>query len=293
MKLEDCFFNMPGRIVEYFPSTQTATVRICVERNFDSANELGSSTARGLLTDVPVHTCSGGGWALTHPIKPKDTCIIFFSQIGYDHWLFDNKDEAGLYKGQPMFWTERKFDVQDGYALVGLNTLPQAIPSYHSTDSEWRNIDRDQRISLKADGNIHIKTGTTTINMAPSGAITVHTDASLDITADASTTLTSPEVTVNCITATVNAATNAKFITPVLAISGNLIVGGGIAAGTPVPPTGALPPVPAGLSLSGPANITGVVTSEADVIAGTVSLQSHTHLSPGNVLPVVTGVPSI
>ena len=284
---------MPGRIVEYFPETQTATVKICVERSYDSANALGEILPRGLLKDVPVHTNSGGGWAMTHPIKEGNTCILFFSQVGYDHWLFNNEDEAGTFKGQPMFWTERKFDIQDGYALVGLNTIPQAVADYHATDSEWRNVDRSQRISLKADGNIHIKTGSTTVNLAPDGAITMHTDTSLDITADGETNITSPKVTVNCTTATVNAATDAKFITPVLAVSGNLLIGGGIAAGVPIPPSGPLPTVPAGLSIEGPANITENITSEMDVLAGTTSLKTHAHLSVGDSLPIVTGKPAV
>ena len=85
MHFSDYNFNLPGRIVEYFPLTQTATVRICVERNYDSSEALGASVVRGLLEDVPVHTPSGGGWSLTMPITIGDTCILFFSQIGYDH----------------------------------------------------------------------------------------------------------------------------------------------------------------------------------------------------------------
>ena len=280
MNLKDSYFNMPGRIVEYFPATQTATVKICVERSYSSANVDGELVTRGLLTDVPVHTSSGGGWALTHPIKEGDTCILFFSQIGYDHWLFKDEDEAGLFKGQPMFWTERKFDVQDGYALVGLNTIPRAIEGYNATDSEWRNAGRDQRIALKEDGHIHIKTGSTTIDLAPSGDITINTDTKLDATA--------PVVNVSCTTATVTAVTSVTLATPTTVVTGNLLVGGGVAVGVP-----AGGPVPAGLSVKGPSklegntevtgtmNSSGVITSTTDVVAGTVSLKAHVHANNG------------
>ena len=185
MHFSDYNFNLPGRIVEYFPATQTATVRICVERNYDSSEELGASAIRGLLEDVPVHTPSGGGWSLTMPITVGDTCILFFSQIGYDHWLYEDKDAAGSFLGQPMYWTDRKFSLQDGYALVGLNTLPRAITDYSPVSSQWRDSDATQMISLNEDGTIFVNSLTKVTVTAPE----------VEVIATTSVTLTTPLTT--------------------------------------------------------------------------------------------------
>lgn len=176
---EDYFFNMPGRIVEYFPENQTATIRICVERSYDSSTDLGSLVARGLLEGVPVHTPSGGGWAMTMPIKVGDTCILFFSQVGYDHWMFEDKDEAKTHGGQPMYWTNRKFDLQDGYALVGLNTLPRAIQSYSPDHSQWRDADATQLISLNSDNSIDIKSPSLVRVTAPNVEVIATTEVKI------------------------------------------------------------------------------------------------------------------
>ena len=83
---------------------------------------------------------------MTFPVKPGDTCLVSFSQFGYDHWLYNDDDAAGTRDdGNPQPWTFRKFNVQDGFAQVGFNTLPRAISGYSATDSEWRNASAGQK----------------------------------------------------------------------------------------------------------------------------------------------------
>jgi len=156
MNLDEMYISLPGRIVEYFPEDQTATIQICVERLSSSTDESNGKVKRNALVDVPVHTPSGGGWSVTMPITTGNTCMLFFSQQGYDHWLFDDKDEAGLFKSKPMTWLSRKFDMQDCYAIVGLNTLPRAVKNYSATHSQWRDLEGTQVISLNLDETITI-----------------------------------------------------------------------------------------------------------------------------------------
>ena len=147
---------MPGRIVEYFPLNQTATILISGERLYDSATELGGRAERAHLLDVPVHTASGGGYSITMPIKPGDTCVIMFSQFGYDHWLFNDEDLAGSYASAAAPWLRRKFSEKDGFAIVGLSTIPKAITDYNPTDAEFRNSDLTQFLALREAGDINI-----------------------------------------------------------------------------------------------------------------------------------------
>ena len=170
----------PGRIVEYFPSTQLSRVKICAERPFNTVDELGGTLDRTILEDVPVHTPSGGGWALTMPIKPGDTCLLFFSQIGYDHWLYKDKDTAGKIANLPNPLLRRKFSEDDGFALVGINTIPRAVQSYSSTNCQLRNSDATQIINLKDDLSIEIDSTKSVSITAPTVTIVASTAINLN-----------------------------------------------------------------------------------------------------------------
>ncbi len=232
------YFNMPGRIVEFFPETQTATVRMCVERIFDSSKDLGSLRSRGLIEGVPVHVLSGGGWSLTMPIAVGDTCIIFFSQVGYDHWLYEDKDEAGTSGGQPMFWASRMFDLQDGYALVGLNTIPRAITGYSAEDAQWRNSDSTQVISLNK-------------------------DKSIDVSSDILVRVTAPNVEVV-------AEIEVIVTTPKMTLSGELVVeGGGSFVGDVTSQSS--------IGANGDMNAGGEVVATGEVTGKGTKLSTHKH----------------
>ena len=198
MDIKDYSIILPGRIVEYFPGNQTATIRISIERSYDSSDATGSLKERVLLKDVPVHTPYGGGWSITFPIKPDDTCLLLFSQVGYDHWMFEDLDAAGSSFGQDIYWTRRCFSVQDGFAFVGINTLPRAITSYSDIHSQWRNSSADQIISLDEGGDINITSPTKVVINAPdvtinSESATVNTDTAT-VAASASVDITSATI---------------------------------------------------------------------------------------------------
>ena len=182
--LKTDYISLPGRIVEFDASKQTASIQICasfIYATSDKADELG---VRTIVYEVPVHTPSGGGWSITMPIKAGDTCIIFFSQVGYDHWLFEDKDTAEEVLGGPAPHLRRSFCQEDGYALVGLNTLPRAVQSYTTDGSQWRNLDATQHIHLKEDLSIQIDSPTKLVINAPVVEVNATT-----------TTVTSPSIT--------------------------------------------------------------------------------------------------
>tara|TARA_R110000744_G_scaffold19866_3_gene52173 strand:- start:2242 stop:2919 length:678 start_codon:yes stop_codon:yes gene_type:complete len=174
MNFDDYNFTKPGHIVEYFPVTQTATVRISNDTTYSTSFNDDLTVVPVLLYDVPTFTPGGGNYHITFPIKAGDPCLLTFSEFGYDHWFVDDVDAAGIRSdGHPQPWTRRKFSLADGFCQVGWNNLKTAIEGYSANDSEWRNIDRAQRITLVEDGNIHIATGSTTVNIAPDGNVTI------------------------------------------------------------------------------------------------------------------------
>ncbi len=216
---------LPGRIVQYFSATQTATVKICAELVFSSSTKIGGLTKRVDLEDVPVHTPSGGGWAMTMPISAGDTCLLFFTQVGYDHWFTNDKDGTRLIAGLPDPSFMRKFSEDDGLALVGFNTLPRAIQNYSTNGSQWRNTDTTQNIHLKDDLSIEINSTTEVKITAPTITLTgnVFVVGALDVTgavtADSSVTAVGP------------ISTSSTF-TAAGAISGSAVTGGGIGLAT-------------------------------------------------------------
>jgi len=196
----------PGRIVTYYPENQTADIKISAEKvysNFDGKNK---QTERQILKGVPVHTPYGGGWSLTFPIKTGDTCLIAFSQIGYDHWFYNDKDAGGTIIKQPVPHLMRHFSEDDGFAMVGFNTLPRKIQSYHATHSQWRNNVADQVISLNDDKSITITSPVSVTINSPK------------------TIVNSADVDVNCSTADITASSKVTLDTPLTEITGNLLM---------------------------------------------------------------------
>lgn len=257
---------LPARIVEYFPETQTATIQICIDIIYSDAVAISESKAREPLEEVPVHTVSGGGWALTMPIKAGDTCLMYFSQQGYDHWLYEDKNVAGLLANLPKPWLRRQFSDDDGLALVGFNTLPRAIQQYSANHSQWRNDDTNQMISLNE-------------------------DLSIDINSTVSVTINAPEVVINCETANVNATTKLTVDSPESQFTGNVQIDGELGVTLAATMSSTLNVVAAiggtgGLAISGGsgAAITGDLSSTGAVTGITfngVTIETHTHTETG------------
>lgn len=193
---DDISMILPGRIVTYYPNTQTADIQISAERVFSNIDGKEQVGIRQELKGVMVQTPYGGGWSITFPIGEGDSCIVMFSQIGFDHWMYEDKDTGGSIANQPVPHLKRQFSEDDGVAMVGFNTLPRAIQGYHPLHSQWRNEDVTQLISLNQDGSITVS-------------------SQVDVTINA------PEITLN-------GGSVVNINTPTTNISGDLNVGGSL-----------------------------------------------------------------
>jgi hypothetical protein len=248
MNLDDYEFQKPGRIIEYFPTTQTATVKISNSRTYDTSGIDDEQVEPVLLYEVPVFTAGGGGWHMTFPIKGGDPCLLSFSEFGYDHWLVDNEDSAGILSdGDPQHWTERRFSLDDGFAQVGWNNLPTAIQDYHATHSQWRNNVADQVISL-------------------------NDDTSITVTSPIKLTVNAPEVIVNGSTVDLNTSTKVTMTCPEVEITGNLLVGGNI--------TGLGSAYISAAITAASSAVAGAMVSLSAAIGG-ISMTGHTHNENG------------
>ena len=264
-------FLLPARIVQYFPETQLATVRICAETLFNSADATSESKLREPIEGVPVYTVGGGGWHITMPIKVGDSCIISFSQVGYDHWLYEDADVAGELAGLPKPHLSRRFSEDDGFATVGFNTQPRKVKKYSATDSTWinDNVDHEagtdfQVITLKEDLSIVIDSSVSLTINAPSVVVNCETS---EVNATTSAVLTTPTSTVDCDNATITASASVTIDTPQTDVTGILNVAGMLNAN--------------GVANTGAMSSTGEIASDGDVKASGKSLVDHTHISNG------------
>jgi hypothetical protein len=74
-------------------------------------------TTKVEVPDIPFVTLSGGGAYLQFPISVGDKCLIIFSKDTVEDWLSGN-DEL-------VFNSD--FDINNGFALVGINDSTNAI----------------------------------------------------------------------------------------------------------------------------------------------------------------------
>lgn len=100
--------GMPGEIVSYDPSTQTASVKLLLRMKQPN----GESEIPPVLSGVPVVMPRAGGGALTFPVKAGDGVMVQFSQRSLDEWK-----EAG---GEQSPDDVRMHDISDAVAVVGL-----------------------------------------------------------------------------------------------------------------------------------------------------------------------------
>lgn len=206
----------PAKIISFDKESQTATIRLSVERVFSNLEAYYLTEQRGLIEDVPVFAYEAGDYCITGPLKEGDDCLAWFAFRGYDHWLYEGKQEAGLdEQGFPMHYVERVNNTSDAFVTTGFRPIPSAIPNYQDNCLELRNMARTQRVTLFEGGSINIHN--------PSGDVTVDC-SNFVVNASSSVKLNTPSVTT---TGTVYGDKTAGFADVVTAP--NFIVGVGSA----------------------------------------------------------------
>lgn len=155
----------PARIISFDPLTQTAVVKLVIEKFFSNLDENYVADAAAELTDVPCHFPQGGGHAITMPVIAGDNCLVFFAQRGTDHWVYEDLDEAGSLADRPSPQHKRSHSQSDALALIGFGSgiieKTKVITDFKPDAIEIRNVDRTQRVSLIVDSkDIEVVTDT-------------------------------------------------------------------------------------------------------------------------------------
>lgn len=111
-----------GEIVSFDKTKQTANIRILHKQKDDYYYINSKLIEYPLLQEVPCVIMGGGTSYVSHPISPGDQCVLLFSDYMIDYW--QNTGEARQSD------IDRRHDISDAIAIVGLKALPKAIQAY-------------------------------------------------------------------------------------------------------------------------------------------------------------------
>lgn len=107
---------IPGEIVSYKKSEQTAQVKVAIERSIE-----GEVVNYPILDDLPVVFPRSSAGGILFDLLPGDGCLLVFSERNLDRWRSSGS-------GQPPL-DGRKFDISDAMVIPGLfPTSDKATP---------------------------------------------------------------------------------------------------------------------------------------------------------------------
>jgi hypothetical protein len=103
--------SLPGRVVSYDLTTQTAAVQPIVRARFRSEDDTVETYQLPVLPAVPVAFPQGGGCSITWPLQQGDDVLLVVSERSLDEW---KATAAGEVAAQDA----RRFDLSDAVALA-------------------------------------------------------------------------------------------------------------------------------------------------------------------------------
>lgn len=166
----------PGIIQAYDPDLQTCEVQVAIQAQLTSfTNGTKSWVNLPKLVDCPVIFPSGGGCALTFPLKAGDECLVIFASRCIDAWW-----QNGGYSNQQAVL--RMHDLSDGFVLPGPRSQPRKFSASTST-VQLRTVDgtafveinpTSHEVRVQTVGNVKIEATNITLkgNIILDGSIT-------------------------------------------------------------------------------------------------------------------------
>ncbi|NII73268.1 hypothetical protein FHW84_001837 [Dyella sp. SG562] len=138
--------GMPGYIVDFNPSTVTATVQIGVRGVVATSDGSSNTVPYPLLKDVPVQFPGTADSVLTFPVQPGDECWVAFSNRAIGAWiqsggLQDPSDARGL-------------DLRNAICVLGGLSQPKVIPEFNNDHTQLRSRDGSTYVELDSAGGI-------------------------------------------------------------------------------------------------------------------------------------------
>jgi hypothetical protein len=271
--------SYPARIVSFDPVTQTAVVKLMIERYFSNLDEEYIVLPTQELVDVPCHFPRGGGYSITMPVVVGDDCLVFFAQRGIDHWLYEGVEETGGLLERPSPQHKRRNSLSDALALIGFGSgivaeEPLVIKEYNIDAIELRNEDRSQRVSLVVDtGNIEINTSTY-------DKLNVPVEGEADAVLQASSSIVMAKdglITIDSLVSDTNQTLVINVEKDIIATTGDSVLTLKHDGTVTLVCSTSLDVTTPTSTFNGDMHCTGTITADVDCIADGISLVSHVH----------------
>lgn len=155
---------IPGIVQSFNPTAKTCVIKPAIKAIVFAKDGTATDVALPLLLDCPVFFPSGGGCTLTFPIAVGDECLVVFSSRCIDAWWFS----SGVQVQAEM----RMHDLSDGFAFVGVSSLPNVQSNISTSAVQLRSNDGAAYVSINptsheidvvTSGNIIANAATATI----------------------------------------------------------------------------------------------------------------------------------
>jgi phage baseplate assembly protein gpV len=175
-KQAEMWTALPGLVESFDPQAMTVAVQPAIQGMQE--NEAGKALAVNLplLVDVPVVFPSGGGFTLTHPIKPGDACLVVFASRCIDGWW----QSGGVAQGPD----NRMHDLSDGFALVGPRARAKTLsPAVDTQRVQLRTDDGQAHVTMSPDYTILAQNPAAKVELSPGGDVTMEASTSINLTA--------------------------------------------------------------------------------------------------------------
>lgn len=134
--LKQVHTGLPGKVVSFSATTQTAKVQPCIKRLWIDDGWL----ALPECVDVPVYFPGGGGYVLTFPVAAGDSCLLVFAERAIDYWW----EKGGVQEPSEV----RMHDLSDAFAFVGFRPKPGAVSGFAAGRAELRNQAGDVVVAI-------------------------------------------------------------------------------------------------------------------------------------------------
>lgn len=134
---------VPAEVIDFDSATQTATVQpLLSDLIFEGGGTVGTVVQLDPINAVPVQFPGAGGFAETWPVAPGDPCLLVFADRSLDVWY----ERGGIV--DPI--DERRHDLSDAFAILGVRSKPGKLADFDATRAVWGN----NGPRLAADGTI-------------------------------------------------------------------------------------------------------------------------------------------
>jgi hypothetical protein len=125
-KADELHTAIPGKVVAYYPATQTVDVKPSVKRVSYDEGGTRNDDAYPVLPHVPVCWPGGGGFFVSFPLAPGDHVLVVFSEAATGDWRLSGNESSPS--------ETARHGLNGAFAIPGARTDAQALADASSTN---------------------------------------------------------------------------------------------------------------------------------------------------------------